>query len=229
MIVSMKLREEVSLNGFAIIKGVLSSSECELLKSALGKAAGAGIRDIFKVQSVAEVAAGCLSDVVAPFLNAKPEPVRGIYFDKSPEVNWLVPWHQDMTLAVHARRDIPGFGPWSVKEGVHHVQPPVALLEQMITARLHLDDADVGNGALRVLPGSHLHGRLNAQQILRLRQTQKEVICRARVGDVLLMRPLLLHPSGRSSTDAHRRVIHVEYASFQLPQSLKWQEALALH
>src|SRR5579883_3407136 len=40
--------------------------------------------------------------------------VRGLLFDKTPEANWLVPWHQDLTIAVKAKRPTPGYGPWTV-------------------------------------------------------------------------------------------------------------------
>jgi ectoine hydroxylase-related dioxygenase (phytanoyl-CoA dioxygenase family) len=105
------------------------------------------------------------------------------------------------------------------------VQPPVEMLERMLTVRLHLDEADESNGALRVLPGSHLHGRLSAAEIQNMRATTAEVICRARVGDILLMRPLLLHASGRSESGGHRRVLHIEYAGFTLPEPLAWHAA----
>lgn len=98
-------------------------------------------------------------------LCGEPRPVRVSYFDKSPEANWLVAWHQDLTIAVRKRMEVPGFGPWSVKDGVPHVQALVELLEQMITIRLHLDYCDESNGALRVLSGTHRFGRLAAEQI----------------------------------------------------------------
>ncbi len=151
--------------------------------------------------------------------------MRAIYFDKSPEANWLVPWHQDLTLALQARVEMPGFGPWSVKDGVPHVQPPVELLQQMLTIRLHLDDTDQTNGALRVLPGSHRLGRLSAAQIRDFRSGQAETLCVAAAGDALLMRPLILHASGRSTSLHHRRVLHIEYAAFTLPTELAWHEA----
>jgi hypothetical protein len=66
-------------------------------------------------------------------------PVRAIYFDKTPDSNWNVAWHQNLTIAVRERRDAAGFGPWSVKAGVPHVQPPVELLEHLVAVRLHLD------------------------------------------------------------------------------------------
>jgi hypothetical protein len=56
--------------------------------------------------------------------------VRGILFDKIPEANWKVPWHQDVTIAVRAREDVEGFRPWSTKAGILHVQPPAHVLEK---------------------------------------------------------------------------------------------------
>ena len=176
--------------------------------------------------AIAELARSArVLELVRPHLPSEPFPVRVIYFDKSPEMNWLVPWHQDLTLALRARAEVPGFGPWSVKDGIPHVQPPIELLQQMLTVRLHLDDADENNGALRVLPGSHRFGRLDAAQIQALRDEHADFLCAASAGDALLMRPLLLHASSRSNSDRHRRILHIEYASFALPSGLEWNEA----
>ena len=150
--------------------------------------------------------------------------MRAIYFDKSPDTNWLVAWHQDVTLAIRAKADVPEFGPWSIKGGVPHVQPPATLLERMLTVRLHLDDADELNGALRVIPGSHRDGKLSAANIAEFRNRSSEVVCSVLAGDALLMRPLLLHASGRSESPRHRRVLHIEYAGFSLPDGLGWHE-----
>lgn len=95
----------------------------------------------------------------------------------------------------------------------------------MLTLRLHLDDADESNGALRVLPGSQAHGRLSAAEIRKWRAAGPETLCLVPAGGVLLMRPLLLHASGRSAMAGHRRVLHLEYAAFNLPDGLQWEEA----
>lgn len=163
--------------------------------------------------------------LVRPHLPCEPFPVRAIYFDKSPETNWLVPWHQDLSLALRASAAVPGFGPWSTKDGIPHVQPPAEFLQLMLTVRLHLDDADESNGALRVLPGSHRFGRLSAERIQQLRTEQPDLLCTVSAGDALLMRPLLLHASSRSTSAQHRRVLHIEYAAFTLPAELSWHEA----
>lgn len=220
------MNPEVGQQGFAIVPRVLAPAETEALRNALGTVAGAGRRGLLATPAVAELAGSPrLLDLVRPHLPAEPRPVRAIYFDKSPASNWLVPWHQDLTLALRARTEVPGFGPWSTKDGIPHVQPPISLLQEMLTVRLHLDAADESNGALRVLPSSHRLGRLSAERIGELRKSQPDFLCAVRTGDALLMRPLLLHASGRSTSAQHRRVLHIEYAAFQLPSSLDWHEA----
>ena len=212
-------------DGFAIVPDVLSAGECAALLAALGPSEVAGRRGLLALDAVAKLARSApLMALIRPLLGAAPLAVRAIFFDKSPEVNWLVAWHQDLTIAVRKMCEVPGFGPWSVKDGIPHVQPPVALLERMLTVRIHLDDADESNGALRVLPGSHRHGRLTPDEVVELRGKTPEFLCAAKAGDALLMRPLILHASGRSMSAAHRRVLHIEYAAFALPGGLEWQE-----
>ena len=207
------------------MSGVVGTAEQRELLDVLGTVSGAGRRGLLALPAVAGWARSPrLLALVRPHVAREPFPVRAIFFDKSPEANWLVSWHQDLTLALRSRVEAPGFGPWSVKDGVPHVQPPVELLEQMLTVRLHLDDADESNGALRVLPGSHRLGRLTPAQVQEQRARQADVLCTVAAGDALLMRPLLLHASGRSTSQRHRRVLHIEYASFALPDGLHWHE-----
>jgi len=221
----MNIASNLDTRGFALVPNVLDASACHALASLLGDANGAGSRDMLRNQKVAELAESSLAELTRQHLPLSPIPVRGIYFDKRPETNWLVAWHQDLTLALKEQAEVPGFGPWSVKEGVPHVQPPMKLLEQMLTARLHLDDTDSSNGALRVLSGTHRRGRLSADAIQSCRETHEELLCEAKAGDVLLMRPLLLHASSRSSSPRRRRVLHIEFAGFPLPKPLEWHEA----
>ena len=223
---SFLMDKKIEEDGFRIIPGVLEKAEQEELLSKLGPISGAGRRGLLGLSAVALLAKSPrLLTLVRPHVPSEPRPVRAIYFDKSPEKNWLVSWHQDLTLALRNRCDVPGFSPWSMKNGIPHVQPPVELLEQMLTVRLHLEDADESNGALRVLPGSHRLGRLSATQIQELRDAVPEVVCRVSAGDALLMRPLLLHASSRSISSRHRRILHIEYAAFALPKELQWHEA----
>ncbi len=136
---------------------------------------------------------------------------------KVPDANWKVPWHQDVTIAVQNRIEADGFGPWSIKADVLHVQPPAAVLEQMLCLRLHLDTCGEGNGALRVIPGSHRWGRIAEEKIPPIREASPEHVCVLGIGDVFLMRPLLLHASSASRLPDHRRAIHLDFAAVQLP------------
>lgn len=217
--------DDLAANGFALVRGVLDAAEQQALREALGPVEGAGRRGLLNRPEVGGLARSArLVQLVRPHVGGEPFPVRAIYFDKTPGANWGVVWHQDLTLAVAARVEVPGFGPWSVKNGIPHVQPPAEVLAGMLTVRLHLDDADEGNGALRVLAGSHLEGRLDTAAIEAWRARGPEVVCVAAAGDALLMRPLLLHASGRSTEARHRRVLHLEYAAVPLPGGLRWHE-----
>lgn len=187
--------------GFALVRRAIAADERAELLTAIGPLDRAGRRGLLGL------------------------PVRAIFFNKSPDANWLVSWHQDLTIAVRERRDVSRFGPWTVKAGIPHVQPPIEVLERLLAVRLSFDDADESNGALRVLPATHRLGRLSAQQIDQLRSERSEVVCCANAGDALLMRPLLLHASARSTNERHRRVLHVEYAAESLPGGLEWHEA----
>jgi ectoine hydroxylase-related dioxygenase (phytanoyl-CoA dioxygenase family) len=182
------------------------------------------IRNLLRDHAIVRELANSLSirSLVEPFLGSTAIAVRGILFDKTPGANWKVPWHQDLSIAVTERIDLPGYGPWSVKAGVPHVQPPVKILQNMLTVRLHLDNCGVVNGPLLVLPGSHAHGILNSDKIEKFRTSEKPVACTVNSGGAVLMRPLLLHASHSATSPGHRRVIHLEYASDLLPGPLRW-------
>ena len=133
-------------------------------------------------------------------------------------------WHQDLTIAVHQRRCVAGFTAWSEKEGVVHVQPPVPVLERMLAVRVHLDDCGPDSGPLRVLPGSHREGRLDAAAIDRWKAQVSEVQCLVGQSDLVLMRPLVLHASSAARVVGQRRVLHLEFAAVDLPGNLEWHD-----
>lgn len=147
--------------------------------------------------------------------------VRAIFFDKVPDANWSLFWHQDNVIAVKDRRDVPGFTAWSKKAGVWQVQPPAEVLAQMIAVRVYLDDCGPDNGPLRVLPGSHRFGWLD-DEFDAWKNRVPEVVCTVRCGGVVTMCPLTLHASAAAQAVGHRRVIHIEYAAAELPAGLQW-------
>lgn len=156
------------------------------------------------------------------FVQGRPKVVRVIVFDKTPDKNWLVTWHQDKTIAVDTKENIAGWGPWTLKDGINHVQPCVNVLENMVTFRIHLDHADEENGCLKVIPKSHRLGILNKNELNHTVSIGEAYSCNAHSGDLLVMRPLLLHSSSKASSPTHRRIVHIEYSCFELPAGLKW-------
>jgi ectoine hydroxylase-related dioxygenase (phytanoyl-CoA dioxygenase family) len=148
--------------------------------------------------------------------------VRGIFFDKQAEANWKVPFHQDLSVAVREKIETDGFTAWTRKAEIHHVQPPVSILEKMVTLRIHLDETDESNGALKVVPNSHRFGRLSAKQTEDLKQQNGIVVCKVSRGAAMLMRPLLLHASSQTEENKRRRIIHLEFSAQNLPNGLQW-------
>jgi ectoine hydroxylase-related dioxygenase (phytanoyl-CoA dioxygenase family) len=221
--------------GYSIVPGVYSSVALDGLIIDLAdttahlpdRRGGARLSMSQTPALVAAATRSSLMDLANALLGMSCFAVRALYFDKTPDTNWRVTWHQDLTIAVNQQKYAPGFGPWSEKNGVVHVQPPPSVLESMIAIRLHLDDCGATNGPLRVIPGSHTAGRLSASDVAAWRSRGPEVPCTARRGDVLIMRPLLLHASSSATTPGHRRVLHIEYASHDLPGELEWFERCA--
>lgn len=222
-------------HGFVVIENVLDDAAVAELQNALARAADSspthqragstyGMRNLLdQVPAIRELAnSPALRMLVEPVLGDDAFPVKGILFDKTPDANWKVAWHQDTTICVRERIEVPGFAAWSVKDGVVNVQPPEDVLSSIMTIRLHLDDCGAENGPLRVLPGSHKSGRLSGEDIDRWRTEHTPITCAVGRGGALLMRPLTLHASSAAQNPGHRRVIHLEFAGRALPGGLAW-------
>jgi hypothetical protein len=225
--------QTIARDGWAVVPYVLDPARTAALIAAIDNADFArssrgndvyGARNILAEPQIHALAqdAGVLS-LACAVIGPDARPVRGIFFDKTPGANWPVAWHQDLTLAVAERHDIPGWTNWSVKAGVHHVQPPAGILERMVTLRIQLDDSEADNGPLRVLPGTHRLGRIKTDRLPALRREIAEATCLAPAGSALAFKPLLLHASSAAKLPRHRRVIHLEYAPEDLlPPPLRW-------
>lgn len=215
--------------GFAAVAGVLGFDACADVATALdGVSSGrADSRNLLDVPTCQRLAAMFKAHAqVGSLLPQEAVAVQCTLFDKSESNNWLVALHQDLSIPVQegvAHRDCSG---WSEKEGVPYVQPPVAVLESLVAVRAHLDDCGPANGPLRVVPGSHRHGRLPTEAARALREQRGAFECTARRGDVLVMRPLLLHSSSKAQAPARRRVLHFLFGPRQLPCGLKWHRAV---
>jgi len=220
--------KNLEIFGFDIIRSFLSGKQLALLiesteKLKLKPRAG-GIREIDKL--IPEIGDFSSSEYmisnISKYLSSKPIMVRAIYFDKNPESNWLVTWHQDKTITVTDKIEIDGWGPWSVKNNVHHVQPPIDVLENMITIRIHLDDAKIENGCLKIIPRSHKYGLIKTPDITKYVENENPVFCEVKAGDAVFIRPHILHSSEKAKVIKNRRVLHFEYSSYVLPNGLTW-------
>ena len=180
-------------------------------------------RNLLDVPAIRQLARSeTIRNLACPVLGDNCFAVRGILFNKAEGANWKVAWHQDCVIAVAARTEIPGWRPWSIKAGVHHVRPTSDVISRMLAVRIHLDDCNADNGALRVVPGSHKYGFLSDSQIQQFSKTTAAT-CVAKRGDAILMRPLLLHSSSPAKIPSSRRVVHLEFAADELPSGVEWQ------
>lgn len=229
------MRKELMEQGFCIRKNVLSTEQIrelgyliessEVINSSFRRSAG-----LFAIRKfLQEIPAALhilrqtgLFQILEENLGQGYFIVKSIYFNKPAASNWFVAWHQDLTISVKEKIDTLGFGPWTVKPGQFAVQPPLSLLEDNFTVRLHLDNTTAENGALKVIPGSHMKGIYRSEAIDW--STETEVICEVPEGGMMLMKPLLLHSSARSTNDQQRRVIHIEFSRQSLPLPLSWAE-----
>jgi len=217
------IKRQVETDGYARIHRCVSEETIQALETALD-ADQHGIRNLLS-NSIVLVIAGSdeVRRPVASVLGAGCFAVRGIFFNKNPRANWKVTWHQDCVIAVREKLDIEGWGPWSSKAGVIHVRPAPAILQHMLATRIHLDDCGENNGPLRVIPGSHRDGILSDAEI-QDRSKGRAVACAGLRGDAILMRPLILHSSPPATKPSNRRVVHLEFATHELPCGAKWQD-----
>lgn len=153
--------------------------------------------------------------------------VKSIFFDKPPSANWSVPWHQDLIISVKEQRETAGFSHWQVRKNRIVVQPPAEVLANIVTLRIHLDDCTADNGALRVIEASH-HRGIVPMNDWQPAENDRESLCQAQAGDVMLMQPLTLHSSKRTSNQQRRRVVHLEFFDGELPNGLQWKEGVTL-
>lgn len=215
-------------HGFEVCRKPLESHYIENVKRQVSlthqKLSTAGIRQLEKkfssIQSIAQH--NKILSIAERALGNRVSLVRGLFFDKTPEKNWLVRWHQDKTVSVNCKFSLQGWRAWSLKEGVYHAQPPLEVLEKMVTLRIHIDHCNLDSGCLKIVPASHRNGILQNCQVKELVASSTVVDCEVNAGDILVMRPHLLHSSAKALKPSHRRVVHLEFSSYDLPANISW-------
>jgi hypothetical protein len=209
---------EVEQRGFSILPEMFSQNEMESLvreveRSGLRRSK-AGIRHALQHDGIQNLARDPrLCGLAGEIFGREAIPFRATLFDKSPQANWLVVWHQDTALPIRKRHDAEGWGPWSVKDGITYAHAPASALCEVLALRVHLDESSAENGPLRVLPGTHVKGLLTDDDLERLAEGIAPVDCLIPRGGVLAMRPLVVHASSKSRSERSRRVVHIEYAA----------------
>lgn len=234
---SVLLKQEIDELGFSVVNGIYTEGEIKKILTIIestdsDKATFRKSEDLFAIRQflieLPEITALVFNDTLKKLLNDVFGPkyfaVKSIYFDKPEKSNWYVAYHQDLTISVDQRITLEGFGPWTIKQNQFAVKPPIDILERNFTIRIHLDDTSADNGALKVVPGSHLQGVYRPETINW--EKEREVICGVDRGGIMFMKPLLLHSSSRTTNGQKRRVIHIEFSDVELPSSLQWSERL---
>ena len=236
----MKQIDEFLIDGFATIKHIYTTDEVDTILQQINQAntdkeTFRKSADLFAVrqflkeipETIDTIFNDNLKGILQQVLGNKYFVVKSIYFDKPQTSNWYVSYHQDLTISVDKKININGFGSWTTKQNQFAVQPPLDILQNIVTVRIHLDEADNHNGALKVIPKSHLKGIYRPGTIDWT--IESEVTCNVPRGGIMLMKPLLLHSSGRTTNNRQRRVIHIEFSSNELPAGLNWAERIDLN
>ena len=216
---------DFSRDGAAIVQKSISDNHIEELRqefASLDFKAGARPFDLSQLVFQLLAPDGCFGLATKELGMESVRPVRVLAFDKTPASNWNLGWHQDRVIAVKERRDIPAFGTWTLKSGVPHVEAPVEVLQNMFSLRLHLDDCNADNGALKILARSAGRGKLTDAHVRDLALTETAVVCEAALGQILAMKALTAHASEPAKNPSHRRVLHVDYCTCELPYGLEW-------
>lgn len=228
-------QQQVQQNGFTVIDDIYNGDEIAELISTIDKADQSNptfrktadlfaIRQFLKeIPQVKQVIFNeKLKQLIESIFGVGYFIVKSIYFDKPEQSNWFVAWHQDLTISVDQKIDLPGYTSWTSKQNQFAVQPPIEILKDNFTIRIHLDDTDADNGALKVLSGSHLKDIYRPENIDW--SVESETICDVKRGGAMIMRPLLMHASDRTVNDQKRRVIHIEFSRAELPGEIEWSE-----
>lgn len=239
-IISKNYKKELETNGFTILKSIYSLVEIEDICNEIEKISDSTnltfrkTKDLFAIrQFLKEVPSveklifnNVLKEILDSIFGKEYFVVKSIYFDKPEESNWFVGYHQDLTISVDKKLELKDFSNWTLKQNQYSVQPSDEVLKNICTIRIHLDDTNEENGALKVIPNSH-------HEVIRLDtfdfKNKKDTFCNVPKGGIMIMKPLLFHASNKTTNKERRRVIHLEFSNKNLPNELSWSEKLSIN
>ena len=226
------ITEQLEDLGYLILEDIYSVEELkELIKLLESKTLKEqfGVREFLldNLDVASKVFSNKLKEIIRQLSSKDAISIKSIYFDKPPSANWIVNWHQDLTINLTGRKEVKNYKNWRVKPERTVVQPNRELLENIFTIRIHLDDCTNQNGALRVIEKSHSRGVIEIKEWIK-QQEGEEKICEVGAAGILIMKPLILHSSKRTENDNSRRVIHIEFTDMELPAGLEWKEKLEI-
>lgn len=230
-------KNAIAGKGFSVISNVFSTEEIEKISEVIqnidtSKETFRKSEDLFAIRQFLKeipqvrdlIFNENLKTIIKEIFGENYFDVKSIYFDKPEKSNWYVAYHQDLTISVDKKVELENFGPWTKKQNQFAVQPPLDILENIFTIRIHLDDTDENNGALKVVPKSHAKGIYRPETIDW--DVETENICNVEKGGIMIMKPLHLHGSNRTTNGKKRRVIHIEFSNQELPEELNWSERM---
>lgn len=233
-------KNEIAEQGFSIIENVYSDEDIDKILEIVNavdtiKETFRKSSDLFAIRQFLKEVPDVnpiifnekLKHIIQTLLGHNYFVVKSIYFDKPETSNWYVSYHQDLTISVDKKMELAGFGPWTIKHNQFAVQPPIDLLENIFTIRIHLDETNENNGALNVVGRSHLKKIYRPETIDWA--TETAAVCHVGKGGIMIMKPLLLHSSKRTTNNKKRRVIHIEFSNIDLPSEIKWAEKQLLN
>ncbi len=228
--------KQLEHKGYAILNHVLSLREIKRLSRALDKALQLQANpDKFSERALLNKHPNLLDLVITKgvlkvikSIDKDAQLCKSIFFNKTEKANWYVTWHQDRAINVVKKKLVKGYTGWTSKEGIVSVNPPIEINQNTFTLRIYLDDVSPKNGGgLQVIPGSHKKIHSDAERKL-ITENTDPIPIEIEAGGIMLMKPLLLHKSSKSSNPKKRRVLHLEFSSAKLASGLEWSEGIEL-
>ena len=200
-------RDAFASDGFFIVDALFTEAECDTITAEVERAA-------FEL-ALGEAADGPLSyrpmmHLASPALTAVATDPRwaSIVLPLVGTGDARLYWEQAVVKPPQARTELP----WHQDNGYTPLVP-----EEYVTCWLALDEAELDNGCLWVIPGSHRHGTVRHQNgagPFRVGHNGPDTdglpvpVSR---GSVLVFSSLLMHRSGPNTTDRARRAWILQY------------------